>query len=77
MGSCKNLDEKATFSKNEILTALNKPKEFILAIVLVDGQTTRTLYLKNPFKNTPDFTATSVNYSIANLINSAEVVYQD
>ena len=64
-------------TNNEILTALNKPEEFILAVVLVDGQTTRTLYLQEPFKNAPDFTATSVNYNIADLINSAEIVYQD
>ena len=69
--------DTVTVSKNEILTALNKPEEFILAIVLVDGQTTRTLYLKAPFKNAPDFTATSVNYDIKNLISNAEVIYRD
>ena len=30
--------DTVTVSKNEILTALNKPEEFILAIVLVDGE---------------------------------------
>ncbi len=44
-----------TVSKNEILTALNKPEEFILAIVEVDGAKTHTIYLKHPFKNAPDF----------------------
>ena len=66
-----------TVSKNEILTCLNKPDEFILAIVEVDGDKTRTVYLKKPFKNAPDFTATSVNFDIVDLINNAEIEYQE
>ena len=66
-----------TVSKNEILTGLNRPDEFILAIVEVDGQNTRTVYLKKPFKNAPDFTATSVNYDIMDLIRNAEIIYQE
>ena len=66
-----------TVSKNEILTCLNKPDEFILAIVEVDGNKTRTIYLKKPFKNAPDFTATSVNFDIVDLINNAEIEYQE
>ena len=66
-----------TISKNEILTGLNRPDEYILAIVEVDGQSTRTVYLKKPFKNAPDFTATSINYDIMDLVRSAEIVYQE
>ena len=66
-----------TVSKNEILTALNKPEEFILAIVEVDGKDTHTIYLKHPFKNAPDFSATSVNYDIRELTAEAEIVYQN
>lgn len=65
-----------TVSKNEILTALNKPEEFILAIVEVDGDKTHTIYLRHPFKNAPDFTATSVNYDIQELIAESEILYQ-
>ena len=65
-----------TVSQNEILTALNKPEEFILAIVEVDGQQTHTIYLKHPFRNAPDFTATSVNYDIQDLIAESEILYQ-
>ena len=65
-----------TVSKNEILTGLNKPEEFILAVVEVDGPTTHTVYLKHPFRNAPDFTATSVNYDLMDLIRSAEIVFQ-
>lgn len=65
-----------TVSKNEILTALNKPEEFILAIVEVDGVDTHTVYLKHPFKNAPDFTATSVNFDIQDLVNNATIIYE-
>lgn len=65
-----------TVSKNEILTGLNKPDEFILAVVEVDGPATHTVYLKHPFRNAPDFTATSVNFDLMDLIRSAEIVFQ-
>mgnify|MGYP001218805086 CR=1 FL=1 len=65
-----------TVSKNEILTALNKPEEFILAIVEVDGDKTNTVYLKRPFKSAPDFGATSVNYSISELFTTSEILLQ-
>ena len=65
-----------TVSKNEILTGLNKPEEFILALVEVDGPVTHTVYLKHPFRNAPDFTATSVNYDLSELIRSAEILFQ-
>ncbi len=65
-----------TVSKNEILTGLNKPDEYILAIVEVDGQQTRTVYLKKPFRNAPDFTATSVNFNIVDLVNNADILLQ-
>ncbi|MDR2712539.1 MAG: DUF3883 domain-containing protein [Clostridiales bacterium] len=63
-----------TVSKNEILTAFNKPDEYILAIVEVDGINTKTIYLKKPFRERPDFAATSVNYDIAELIGTAEIM---
>lgn len=68
-------EETVTVSKNEILTALNRPEEYILAIVEVDGDQTKTVYLKQPFRNAPDFTATSVNYSIAELMSHAYVLF--
>lgn len=69
--------ETVTVSKNEILTALNKPEEFILAVVEVDGEATHTVYLRQPFKNAPDFTATSVNYNIKDLVDGSEILYQE
>ena len=64
-----------TVTRNEIITALNKSDEFILAIVEVDGASAHTIYLKNPFRGTPEFAAASVNYDIRKLINGAEIVY--
>jgi len=65
-----------TVSKNEILTAFNKPDEYILAIVEVDGDQAKTVYLKNPFRERPDFAATSVNYDIVELVGSSEILLQ-
>lgn len=64
-----------TITKNEILTALNEPEQFILAIVEVDGDSTHTVYLKKPFHKQPDFAATSVNYDIADLVSGAEILF--
>jgi len=65
--------DTVTVSTNEILTAFNKPDEYILAIVEVDGTATRTIYLKKPFHERPDFAATSVNYSIVDLVGGSEI----
>ena len=65
-----------TVTKNEVTIALNKPEDYILAIVEVDGNKTNTVYLKRPFKTAPDFGATSVNYSIASLMESSEILLQ-
>ncbi|MDL2259629.1 DUF3883 domain-containing protein [Deltaproteobacteria bacterium OttesenSCG-928-K17] len=65
-----------TVTKNEILTALNKPNEFILAVVEVDGDTTQTTYLKKPFRNAPDFSATHVVHDLDDLKSQAEVILQ-
>jgi superfamily II DNA or RNA helicase len=60
-----------TVTKNEIVTALHVPEQFILALVEVDGNAARSVrYLKRPFSREPDFGATSVNYEIAELLRS-------
>ncbi|MDD3588268.1 MAG: helicase-related protein, partial [Thermoguttaceae bacterium] len=61
--------ETVTVGKNEILTAFNKPNEFILAIVEVGAAGTKTIYLKKPFHERPDFSATSINLNITDLTN--------
>lgn len=62
-----------TITKNEILTALNKPDEFILAIVTIDGdQTSEPVYVRSPFTREPDFGVTSVNYNLNELLAKGE-----
>ena len=53
-----------TVTVNEILTALNKPDEYILAIVEVDGDKTATTYIRRPFAGDPDPSMCSANYGI-------------
>jgi hypothetical protein len=61
-----------TVTKNEILYSLNKPEDFILAIVeFTDAATHRAHYLRQPFKREPDFGVTSVNYDFAELLGRA------
>ena len=62
-----------TVTRNEILTSLNKPDSYILAIVefLTDGSH-RVHYIRKPFHREPDFGVTSVNYNLAELLARAE-----
>lgn len=62
-----------TITRNEILTALNKPEEFVLAIVPVDGdEADSPRYVRQPFQREPDFGAASVNYDLEELLARAE-----
>ncbi len=63
--------DTVTVTKNEILTALNKPEQFILALVEVDGDATTVRYVKTPFVREPDFGAASVNYNLRELWQQA------
>ena len=65
-GRAKGADT-VTVTKNEILTALNKPDDFILALVEVDGESTAPRYVRSPFQREPDFGVTSVNYALKEL----------
>jgi SNF2 family DNA or RNA helicase len=54
-----------TITKSEILTSLNKPERFILALVRVDEEDqTEVRYLRKPFKGSEEmyFDMTSANY---------------
>ena len=65
--------ETVTVTRNEILYSLNKPDDFILALVeFLDEDTHRTHYLRQPFRREPDFGVTSVNYDFAELLARAE-----
>ncbi len=65
--------DTVTVTKNEILYSLNKPEDFILAIVEFhpDGSH-RAHYIRKPFQREPDFAVTSVNYDMMELIARAE-----
>ena len=60
-----------TVTKNEILTGLNKPENFILALVEVDGSNADPYYIYHPFTQELDFGVTSVNYEINKLMEKA------
>jgi superfamily II DNA or RNA helicase len=63
-----------TVTKNEILYSLNKPEDFILAIVeFLEEDRHRVHYVRKPFHREPDFGVTSVNYDFAELLAKAEV----
>ena len=66
--------ETVTVTKNEIITALNKPNNYILAVVEVpiseessEGDDSNVYYLRQPFQKEPDFGVTSVNYNLKEL----------
>ena len=66
--------ETVTVTRNEILYSLNKPEDFILAIVEFHDDTThRVHYVRRPFQKEPDFGVTSVNYNLAELLARAEM----
>jgi hypothetical protein len=63
-----------TVTKNEILYSLNKPNDFVLAIVeFVENGGHRVHYVRRPFQREPDFGVTSVNYDFAELLSRGEV----
>ncbi len=62
-----------TVTRNEILYSLNKPDDFILAIVeFIEDGSHKVHYMRRPFQREPDFGVTSVNYSFAELLERAE-----
>ena len=61
-----------TVTRNEILTALNAPDAFMLAIVEVsNGFAAEPLCVRRPFKREPDFGATNVTYTLTDLLARA------
>jgi superfamily II DNA or RNA helicase len=61
-----------TVTRNEILYSLNKPEDYILAIVEFHSESQHQVhYVRNPFQREPDFGVTSVNYDFADLLSRA------
>ena len=64
-----------TITKSEILTSLNRPDHFVLALVEVrDNDSTEVRYVRKPFKGTEDiyFDMTSANYLWHEYFNRAQ-----
>ena len=63
-----------TVTKNEILMSLNKPENYILAIVEFqnDNDGHKVCYVRRPFGREPDFGVTSVNYKKSELMARGE-----
>jgi hypothetical protein len=62
-----------TVTRNEILYGLNQADKFILAVVIVDGDSHDGPHLiRNPFNQEPDWAVTSVNLDLASLLERAE-----
>ena len=62
--------EYVTVTHNEIIYSLNKPEQFILAIVRFhQDEHPKISYIRTPFQREPDFGVTSVNYSLKTLLN--------
>ena len=61
-----------TISRNEIMYGLNQSDKFILAIVLVDGETHEgPFYVTSPFEKEPDFGIASSNYQLKSFLDRA------
>ena len=70
-GRAKGADT-VTVTRNEICSAINQKDKFILAIVLVDGDSYEgPYYIKNPFDKEPDLDDVSINKDLAKLLQKA------
>lgn len=62
-----------TVSRNEIIYSLNQSEKFILAIVIVNGDSYEgPFYIRNPFTQEPDWAVTSINLDLNQLLSRAE-----
>jgi hypothetical protein len=64
--------DTVTITRNEILTGINSPEQFILALVEVeDGEAREPRYVREPFGAEPDFGVTSANYDLRELLSAS------
>ncbi len=61
-----------TVTRNEILTALNKPDDFILAVGQVEDGRQKLVYIRKPFRQEPEFAVESINYNLQELLARGE-----
>jgi hypothetical protein len=64
--------ETITVTRNEVMYGLNQADKFVLAVVLVEGDSVDgPHYLTQPFNNEPDWAVTSVNLDLRDLLSRA------
>ena len=59
--------DKVIVTKNEILTSLNKPEDYILALVRIEGDKGQARYVRRPFDREPGFAEVGVIYDMDKL----------
>lgn len=65
--------KSVTVTRNEIVTAMNRPEDYILAIVEIAGDAAREpRYVRRPFGREPEFNVHSVNYDLTELLSRSE-----
>jgi hypothetical protein len=64
-----------TVTRNEVLYGLNQQDKFILAVVLVEGNSHEgPFYVTRPFTQEPDWAVTSINLDLEQLLARAETM---
>lgn len=63
-----------TVTRNEIIYALNQQDKFILAVVIVDGNShDEPHYIRTPFTQEPDWAVTSINLDLKELLERSSL----
>jgi hypothetical protein len=63
-----------TVSATQIRTCCNEPENWILAIVIIDGDTAaEPRYLYGPFTQAPDFAEVGRNFNLQTMLNQGEL----
>jgi hypothetical protein len=61
--------DHVTVTRNEILTGLNKPDAWVLAVVQVDGTFVhKPIYIRTPFEREPGFNEIAVVFKLNELL---------
>ncbi|MDC0253129.1 DUF3883 domain-containing protein, partial [Chloroflexi bacterium] len=70
----KGMDQESiVVTRNEIMTGLNKPNDFRLAIVRIDNNIAQApVYIKEPFNKEPGFAQISATYDLKDMIDKGE-----
>ena len=76
-GRSVNHENHVTVTRNEILTALNIPDRFILALVTVDDEKSYVTYCMKPFQKIPEASMTAVTFDTNKLIEQSVIIYQE